>query len=130
MATKAVEVGGIECSARRRRLLALRSRGFTCRGCGVNHSGFPGKIFEDLPALVVEEEVGVSSAVGEVVGDGSEEGATARTRRRRGKIEGRGGGDTMVVAGDGDSLLSVLYRHKLPVVLCIVFCLAFFWLNA
>lgn len=132
MATKAVEVGGIECSARRRRLLAQRSRGFTCRGCGVDHSSFPGRIFEDLPALVEEEEVVVSSAAGVVVGEGDEEGATtARTRRRRGRIEGRGGDNSVVMAAEGGgSLLSVLYRHKLPVALCILFLLAFFLLNA
>jgi len=134
MATKAVEVGGIECSARRRRLLAQRSRGFQCRGCGVDHSGFPGKIFEDLPALVEEEEreVVVSTAAGVVVGDGDEEGATtAGRRKRRGRIEGRGGGNSVVMAAEGGgSLLSVLYRHKLPVVLCMVFLLAFFLLNA
>jgi ubiquitin-protein ligase len=129
MATKAVEVGGIECSARRRRMLAQRSRGFTCRGCGVDHSGFAGKIFEGLPELLVEEEEGV----GVVGGDGNKEGGaiTGRTRRRRGRIEGGGGGgNSVVMAGeDGGSLLSVLYRHKLPVALCMLFLLAFVLLN-
>lgn len=127
MATKAVEVGGIECSARRRRVLAQRSRGFACRGCGVDHSGFAGKIFEDLPELMVEEKEEVGVVVG---GKGKEEGAIIGKRRRRGRIEGgRGGGSEMVMAGDGGSLLSVLYSHKLPVALCILFLLAFILLN-
>lgn len=133
MTTKALEVGGIECSARRRRLLAQRSRRFQCRGCGVDHSGFPGKIFEDLPMLVaeveVEEKVTASTSSSAVTGNGKEEG-TAR-RRRIGKREGRRGGDRVAMTEKGYDacFVSLFNRYKLPLVLGIAFLLAFLWLN-
>jgi hypothetical protein len=97
----------------------------------VDHSGFPGKIFEDLPQLVVEVD-GEEKVAASTSSNGKEEVATARTRRRRrGRIEGGRGGDSVVMAekGGDDCLMSVLSKHKLPLVLGIVFLLAFFLLN-
>ncbi|EWM27260.1 ubiquitin-conjugating enzyme e2 j1 [Nannochloropsis gaditana] len=116
MATPAVEVGGMECSARRRKFLARRSRGFLCRGCGVDHSNFPGRVFRSLP------EVGEVSRVpgrGETRGRGN----------RGGRETGVGVADRAAFSGLA-RLVAVLRRHKVSVLLCLVFWMCFLVLNA
>lgn len=111
MTTKAVEVGGMECTARRRLVLAQRSRAFQCRGCGVDHSKFPGSIFTDLPDV----EMPAAGAT-----------SKARSRRRR---EAEEAGLAALTTTPPPSLLAA-FAQKLPLLCTILFLAAFFLLNA
>lgn len=126
MATKAVEIGGIEASARRRQVLAQRSRSFTCKHCATNHALFPGSIFRGLPEVDVPIERRRVTKSTRVVVRSGEVGETDENRQDRG---GRMTRKQRAPHSSSLSFLYSVYRNRYPLTMCILFFIAFLILN-